>query len=76
MQIFNCVSCKERDFARNQQGRRKELQAQIMSEKIVQSIVECQKKMVGWQRFSWTNRNAGQYENQETGVIYCGKRRL
>ena len=47
------------------------LQEQIMSEKIVQSIVDCQKEN-GWlgNGFHGPNRNAGQYENQETGVKY------
>lgn len=56
-------------------GERRELQDRIMSEKLIQSIIVCQKPN-GWigNGFHGSNKNAGLYENQEVGVKYLGEK--
>lgn len=51
------------------------LQELILSEKIVQSIVDCQKDN-GWlgNGYHGSNRNAGQYTNMEAGVKYLAEK--
>lgn len=51
------------------------LQEQIMSEKIIRSIVACQKEN-GWlgNGYHGSNRNAGQYTNMEAGVKYLAEK--
>lgn len=53
----------------------KELQEQIMSEPNIQLIVRCQKEN-GWlgNGFHGANKNAGYYENQETGTKYLAEK--
>lgn len=53
----------------------KKLQELILSENIVQSIVACQKEN-GWlgNGFHGSNKNAGRYENQETGIKYLAEK--
>jgi hypothetical protein len=50
------------------------LQAQIMDEPIIQLIVNSQKEN-GWlgNGFHGSNKNAGNYDNQEVGTKYLGK---
>lgn len=54
---------------------KKELHDRVMREKIIQSIVACQKEN-GWlgNGFHGPNKNAGPYENQEVGVKYLGEK--
>lgn len=54
---------------------KKDLQDRILQEKIIQSIIACQKEN-GWlgNGFHGPNKNAGPYENQETGVKYLGEK--
>lgn len=51
------------------------LQDRILQEKIIQSIITCQKEN-GWlgNGFHGSNKNAGPYENQEVGVKYLGEK--
>lgn len=53
----------------------KELQEKIMQEKIVKSIVECQKEN-GWigNGYHGSNKNAGQFTNMEAGVKYLAEK--
>lgn len=53
----------------------KELQSSILSEKIIQSIIACQKEN-GWlgNGYHGSNKNAGQFENMETGVKYLAEK--
>lgn len=50
-------------------------QKQILKEPIVQRIIGCQKEN-GWlgNGFHGTNKNAGQFENQETGTKYLAEK--
>ena len=59
------VSAKEKD----------QLQAQIIEEPIIQSIIACQKEN-GWlgNGFHGPNKNAGLFENQEVGTKYLGEK--
>ena len=52
-----------------------QLQAKILEEPIIQSIIACQKEN-GWlgNGFHGTNKNAGQFENQEVGTKYLGEK--
>ncbi len=51
------------------------LQELILSEKIIQLIVACQKEN-GWlgNGYHGSNKNAGRFENQETGVKYLAEK--
>lgn len=51
------------------------LQKHILSEKIIQLIIACQKEN-GWlgNGYHGSNKNAGRYENQETGVKYLAEK--
>lgn len=51
------------------------LQKRVLGEKIIQRIIACQKEN-GWlgNGFHGSNKNAGQYENQEVGVKYLGEK--
>ena len=51
------------------------LQAEILEEPIIQSIIACQKEN-GWlgNGFHGPNRNAGPFENQEVGTKYLGEK--
>jgi len=51
------------------------LQKLILSEDIIQSIIACQKEN-GWlgNGFHGSNKNAGRYENQETGIKYLAEK--
>lgn len=51
------------------------LQERVMREKIIRSIIACQKEN-GWlgNGFHGPNKNAGPYENQEVGVKYLGEK--
>ena len=53
----------------------KKLQDSILSEKIIQSIIACQKEN-GWlgNGYHGSNKNAGQFENMETGVKYLAEK--
>jgi hypothetical protein len=53
----------------------KELQERIMEEPAVQLIINCQKEN-GWlgNGFHGANKNAGYYENQETGTKYLAEK--
>lgn len=53
----------------------KKLQNSILSEKIIQSIIACQKEN-GWlgNGYHGSNKNAGQFENMETGVKYLAEK--
>ncbi len=57
------------------EGEKKELHDRVMREKIIQSIISCQKEN-GWlgNGFHGKNRDAGQYENQEVGIKYLGEK--
>jgi len=52
-----------------------EYQRQILQEPIIQRIIACQKEN-GWlgNGFHGSNRNAGQFENMETGTKYLGEK--
>ena len=54
---------------------KRELHDRVMREKIIQTIIACQKEN-GWlgNGFHGSNKNAGQYENQEVGVKYLGEK--
>ena len=54
---------------------KRDLQDRILQEKIIQSIITCQKEN-GWlgNGFHGSNKNAGPYENQEVGVKYLGEK--
>ncbi len=54
---------------------KKNLSNRIMQEKIIQSIIACQKED-GWlgNNFHGPNKHAGLYENQEVGVKYLGEK--
>lgn len=54
---------------------RDQLQAQILEEPIIQSIIACQKEN-GWlgNGFHGPNKNAGPFENQEVGTKYLGEK--
>lgn len=51
------------------------LQKQVLGEKIIQRIIACQKEN-GWlgNGFHGSNKDAGQYENQEVGIKYLGEK--
>ena len=51
------------------------LQAEILKEPIIQSIIACQKEN-GWlgNGFHGPNKNAGPFENQEVGTKYLGEK--
>lgn len=53
---------------------KRNLQDRILQEKLIQSIIACQKEN-GWlgNGFHGANQNAGPYENQEVGVKYLGE---
>ena len=53
----------------------KQLQERIMSEKIIKKIVACQKPN-GWlgNGYHGSNKNAGQFENQEVGTKYLAEK--
>lgn len=52
-----------------------QLQARILEEPIIQSIIACQKEN-GWlgNGFHGPNKNAGPFENQEVGTKYLGEK--
>ena len=52
-----------------------QLQAKILEEPIIQSIIACQKEN-GWlgNGFHGPNKNAGPFENQEVGTKYLGEK--
>ncbi len=54
---------------------RDRMQAEVLGEPIIKSIIACQKED-GWlgNGFHGPSRNAGQYENQEVGVKYLGEK--
>lgn len=54
---------------------KRNLQDRILQEKLIQSIIACQKEN-GWlgNGFHGANQNAGPYENQEVGVKYLGEK--
>ena len=56
-------------------GEEKDLQKQIMAEPISRLIVNCQKEN-GWlgNGFHGSNKNAGNYENQEVGTKYLAEK--
>ena len=64
-EILNDISTEEEN----------ELQAQIMAEPAIQLIINCQKEN-GWlgNGFHGANKNAGYYENQETGTKYLAEK--
>lgn len=57
------------------ESEKKDLQDRILQEKIIQSIIACQKEN-GWlgNGFHGPNKNAGLYENQEVGIKYLGEK--
>lgn len=57
------------------QVERDRMQAEILDEPIIKSIIACQKEN-GWigNGFHGPSRDAGQYENQEVGVKYLGEK--
>lgn len=60
------------EISREEEDRLQEL---ILSEKIIRSIIACQKEN-GWlgNGYHGSNKNAGRYENQETGVKYLAEK--
>lgn len=66
----------KKEFLQNiSQEEESQLQEQIMSEKIIRSIIECQKPN-GWlgNGYHGSNRDAGQYTNMEAGVKYLAEK--
>ncbi len=55
---------------------KRDLQDRILQEKIIQSIITCQKRKTVelGNGFHGSNKNAGPYENQEVGVKYLGEK--
>ncbi len=60
------------DISKEEENR---LQEKIMSEKIIISILDCQKEN-GWlgNGFHGSNKNAGQFTNMEAGVKYLAEK--
>ena len=56
-------------------GEKDRLQAEILKEPVIQSIIACQKEN-GWlgNGFHGPNKNAGPFENQEVGTKYLGEK--